>query len=117
MHRSELVHRVIHRKWGSRISMPRDRICPADRWWRPLASLAHASSFLQQDFPCGRSTHSCALSSLPSYCREFPNGDDICICRDKNGLAVATAALRSEEHTSELQSHVNLVCRLLLEKK
>src|SRR5438132_10695631 len=27
------------------------------------------------------------------------------------------AALRSEEHTSELQSHSNLVCRLLLEKK
>src|SRR5260370_24959056 len=28
------------------------------------------------------------------------------VCRD-----------RSEEHTSELQSHLNLVCRLLLEKK
>src|SRR5690242_17816817 len=27
------------------------------------------------------------------------------------------SSLRSEEHTSELQSHVNLVCRLLLEKK
>src|SRR5690242_21241881 len=27
------------------------------------------------------------------------------------------AGRRSEEHTSELQSHVNLVCRLLLEKK
>src|SRR5437773_3300095 len=27
------------------------------------------------------------------------------------------AALRSEEHTSELQSHHDLVCRLLLEKK
>src|SRR6266480_7250760 len=27
------------------------------------------------------------------------------------------ARTRSEEHTSELQSHVNLVCRLLLEKK
>src|SRR5260370_21002430 len=26
-------------------------------------------------------------------------------------------AKRSEEHTSELQSHLNLVCRLLLEKK
>src|SRR5438477_12616117 len=26
-------------------------------------------------------------------------------------------SVRSEEHTSELQSHVNLVCRLLLEKK
>src|SRR5690242_17467689 len=29
----------------------------------------------------------------------------------------AVDANRSEEHTSELQSHVNLVCRLLLEKK
>src|SRR5260370_3635159 len=27
------------------------------------------------------------------------------------------ASQRSEEHTSELQSHLNLVCRLLLEKK
>src|SRR3712207_8948393 len=33
-------------------------------------------------------------------------------------LAIATAAtLRSEEHTSELQSRQYLVCRLLLEKK
>src|SRR5690242_20761272 len=30
---------------------------------------------------------------------------------------MACEMLRSEEHTSELQSHVNLVCRLLLEKK
>src|SRR4051812_49540779 len=29
----------------------------------------------------------------------------------------AVHEVRSEEHTSELQSHVNLVCRLLLEKK
>src|SRR5438477_9062149 len=29
----------------------------------------------------------------------------------------APGGRRSEEHTSELQSHVNLVCRLLLEKK
>src|SRR5690242_21483782 len=38
-----------------------------------------------------------------------------------HGLAAAVLrqqlGLRSEEHTSELQSHVNLVCRLLLEKK
>src|SRR2546430_9912314 len=32
-------------------------------------------------------------------------------------LANATANGRSEEHTSELQSQSNLVCRLLLEKK
>src|SRR5260221_14522163 len=30
---------------------------------------------------------------------------------------VADAEQRSEEHTSELQSHSDLVCRLLLEKK
>src|SRR5438477_4510497 len=29
----------------------------------------------------------------------------------------SSAGGRSEEHSSELQSHVNLVCRLLLEKK
>src|SRR5688572_32179572 len=32
-------------------------------------------------------------------------------------LPVITRVLRSEEHTSELQSQSNLVCRLLLEKK
>src|SRR5438034_5605589 len=32
-------------------------------------------------------------------------------------LVLAPAELRSEEHTSELQSHSDLVCRLLLEKK
>src|SRR5260370_31339468 len=31
--------------------------------------------------------------------------------------ARTAAVIRSEEHTSELQSHLNLVCRLLLEKK
>src|SRR5207237_2325426 len=34
-----------------------------------------------------------------------------------NRKAATPAAGRSEEHTSELQSHLNLVCRLLLEKK
>src|SRR5260370_29756205 len=32
-------------------------------------------------------------------------------------LGAHVTAVRSEEHTSELQSHLNLVCRLLLEKK
>src|SRR5260370_27787499 len=32
-------------------------------------------------------------------------------------LSRPNAQSRSEEHTSELQSHLNLVCRLLLEKK
>src|SRR2546422_4214532 len=33
------------------------------------------------------------------------------------GRPKTTSALRSEEHTSELQSRLHLVCRLLLEKK
>src|SRR5260370_5612629 len=33
------------------------------------------------------------------------------------GPASPDRTARSEEHTSELQSHLNLVCRLLLEKK
>src|SRR5260370_31631157 len=36
-------------------------------------------------------------------------------CDELIGLAARQS--RSEEHTSELQSHLNLVCRLLLEKK
>src|SRR2546430_13751913 len=32
-------------------------------------------------------------------------------------LVIALVVMRSEEHTSELQSQSNLVCRLLLEKK
>src|SRR5205809_683093 len=35
----------------------------------------------------------------------------------KNAASVFTPVQRSEEHTSELQSRLHLVCRLLLEKK
>src|SRR5260370_25392003 len=36
---------------------------------------------------------------------------------DRRGRTTGHSIERSEEHTSELQSHLNLVCRLLLEKK
>src|SRR3989454_2042502 len=36
---------------------------------------------------------------------------------DQGGRALENSVRRSEEHTSELQSPCNLVCRLLLEKK
>src|SRR5260370_19371309 len=36
---------------------------------------------------------------------------------DRSMVGDAGEIERSEEHTSELQSHLNLVCRLLLEKK
>src|SRR5260370_40940536 len=39
------------------------------------------------------------------------------VARTQSLLLGFFAKSRSEEHTSELQSHLNLVCRLLLEKK
>src|SRR5690242_20893442 len=46
-----------------------------------------------------------------------PNRYRIVRLKDKLGTRDMPSGMRSEEHTSELQSHVNLVCRLLLEKK
>src|SRR5438876_5776131 len=53
-------------------------------------------------------------------CAVAPQGDDqveaVCSCLGGQ-LQCVIAVGRSEEHTSELQSPVHLVCRLLLEKK
>src|SRR5690242_21049578 len=48
--------------------------------------------------------------SYRGACRRYPRSVVQPLRRDRD-------LSRSEEHTSELQSHVNLVCRLLLEKK
>src|SRR5260370_22723455 len=48
------------------------------------------------------------------YAGAFRAAGERAIGRDNPG---PIARSRSEEHTSELQSHLNLVCRLLLEKK
>src|SRR5438034_4251722 len=44
-------------------------------------------------------------------------GQGEAVLKDQRGLFLSTNDARSEEHTSELQSHSDLVCRLLLEKK
>src|SRR2546422_7154504 len=50
-----------------------------------------------------------------------PIGDTLVACRTGQVLLtirlVSSMVSRSEEHTSELQSRLHLVCRLLLEKK
>src|SRR5690606_41740554 len=43
--------------------------------------------------------------------------DRLALTAPGEAVAVVAQGLRSEEHTSELQSRENLVCRLLLEKK
>src|SRR5438105_7969233 len=59
--------------------------------------------------------------ALPICCRKFANClqcERKCLNSDDHDfLAARERVRRSEEHTSELQSRVDLVCRLLLEKK
>src|SRR2546428_9020106 len=54
-------------------------------------------------FACQTAGRSCTKSIMP--------------CRSASLTWLDAAGLRSEEHTSELQSRSDLVCRLLLEKK
>src|SRR2546427_4452645 len=55
--------------------------------------------------------------------RSVPAAEVMCICPaasislDAACTRARSPSVRSEEHTSELQSQSNLVCRLLLEKK
>src|SRR5438105_8510221 len=59
-------------------------------------------------------------STLFPYTTLFRSGGRSEVCRRPAGAEPASdagSAPRSEEHTSELQSRVDLVCRLLLEKK
>src|SRR2546427_7364665 len=55
------------------------------------------------------------FSPLP--CRNFIARGNSCRNSRQHPVCEARLGVRSEEHTSELQSQSNLVCRLLLEKK
>src|SRR5438270_4048153 len=59
------------------------------------------------------------MSNQASEAQDRSQGRSMVVSR--NGIVAAESPLaaqaRSEEHTSELQSQSNLVCRLLLEKK
>src|SRR5260370_29635514 len=57
-------------------------------------------------------------STLFPYTTLFRSGVDFIVWGGQIKLSPSPQHIaRSEEHTSELQSHLNLVCRLLLEKK
>src|SRR5690606_39676450 len=68
----------------------------------PTAPLASSSSW------------PCSAPMCRGPCRSDPPASPACCATCP---ASAGSAGRSEEHTSELQSRENLVCRLLLEKK
>src|SRR5690606_41232796 len=80
-----------------------------DSWEDRTANLPTAEQFsVPSNFP----------EDLGAF--DSQNGYDLVIAvkpDDPNVIFIGGTNLRSEEHTSELQSRENLVCRLLLEKK
>src|SRR5689334_24679466 len=60
---------------------------------------------------CGESTSGCVRASAVDA---YSNGFHVVVVEE---CCFDRSMLRSEEHTSELQSQFHLVCRLLLEKK
>src|SRR3989454_3642064 len=57
------------------------------------------------------------IGSLNLDPRSLQQNTEVGVLVQSPELAAEVVTLRSEEHTSELQSPCNLVCRLLLEKK
>src|SRR2546427_8159065 len=75
---------------------PRSTLFPYTTLFRSVQSIVH--------------TVNASRAASPSL------GPRRCIC-SRSAPVVDPSMSRSEEHTSELQSQSNLVCRLLLEKK
>src|SRR2546426_5762647 len=94
--------------------LPSSSLKRASRWHRVMTSSARSECLPVRCtgfYPCRcNSPHlerTDKLSRRPSDKHES----------DQNFPTIRIAVSRSEEHTSELQSPCNLVCRLLLEKK
>src|SRR5688572_32325915 len=86
---------------------PRSTLFPYTTLFRSVESFGGEAAFQQFAHGCGTARH-------PG--RESPVVDRLQFVVCQHDLE-AFASIRSEEHTSELQSQSNLVCRLLLEKK
>src|SRR5690606_42118016 len=97
---------------------------------RPPRSTLFPYTTLFRSNPSGRSAvltlHTCGLIPFFEKTGFIHDSDpfgmgqvfqDILLQVVTNGIRVPSRRDRSEEHTSELQSRENLVCRLLLEKK
>src|SRR2546430_1546356 len=85
---------------------------------------AHPSSILYFQVPDIRAAHrhlkeaGAKFEDEPHLIAQMSNHDLwMTFFRDSENNLLALMSERSEEHTSELQSQSNLVCRLLLEKK
>src|SRR2546430_3929023 len=92
---------------------PRSTLFPYTTLFRSVELMLELEPASVVDFGCGSGVLSIVAAKLGF-------APVIALDADENAVAATianAAANRSEEHTSELQSQSNLVCRLLLEKK
>src|SRR5687768_18165079 len=94
---------------------PRSTLFPYTTLFRSWSSASSGSAMTN----CWRSPRSpSACASAPwADADGFKLGGELRSPSDGRRAADAALLPRSEEHTSELQSRLHLVCRLLLEKK
>src|SRR6266571_1975018 len=119
--RSGTGKQTIYRWWPSKGDVVLDALATKADLHVPIPDEgsypADLRAFLLASFALGRQSQLIeVLRALmaqaqidPAFWQRFRNAF---LQRRRDALGI-----RSEEHTSELQSHVNLVCRLLLEKK
>src|SRR5688572_31107396 len=90
---------------------------------RPPRSTLFPYTTLFRSEPLGLSAETAAYAVHEMVCENMASAARVHavergeVASDHTLIAFGGAAPRSEEHTSELQSQSNLVCRLLLEKK
>src|SRR5687768_18182894 len=89
---------------------PRSTLFPYTTLFPISESIASSCNCPKTNKP--RSMSGLSLSATPKPSRNWRNRD-----RKVSTFEPTAPACRSEEHTSELQSRLHLVCRLLLEKK
>src|SRR5688572_24287604 len=85
----------------------------------PTTMMPSESERLEARLTCGSASGICPRSiiAIRSRCKRSSASDRPRMARKITNTPANMPATRSEEHTSELQSQSNLVCRLLLEKK
>src|SRR5205085_12069735 len=95
----------------------------------PTSTLFPYTTLFRSSTGCPRAVAASSTRPAPTHdrpprrLRQLPDHDTPCSGRESGrgdtevGICGAGGGVRSEEHTSELQSQSNLVCRLLLEKK
>src|SRR5260370_30510630 len=97
---------------------PRSTLFPYTTLFRSLWNPGRSSMRSTAAVTCSTAARYCAATASTLNCLESARRSrtsNTC-SKDEASQPRLDVRERSEEHTSELQSHLNLVCRLLLEK-